>query len=122
MVEPLVYTINGTGDNTRTGGYTTYQNAINAYEADFGAGLGSLGVFEIYVTNTSETPVINPSNNAQNYYFVGQGTKYRSYTQVAQFTLGRNAHRVTIQGMMSKFIIQCPNSFSSIFDYIIILQ
>lgn len=113
-VAPLVYEVISTGNNTKAGGYTTVQNAMNAYEADYTAGLGVIGVIHLNDTNMSETPIWNPSNaNCQNLTIIGVGDKYRSFTQITQITLGANAHRVTLSrilgstsGVLAPFVIQ----------------
>jgi len=91
-LEPSFYIVQSNGDNTKQGGYTTLQNAVDAYN-ESGA---SIGTIMIYDATLNETVTIN----SVNLHIEGLGTKGRGQTQISKIILGPNSHRITLKNIL----------------------
>ena len=91
-IEPQEYIVKSTGDNTLQGGYTTLQNADNAYVASASA----VGKCKLLDALLNESATIN-SNNIT---IIGDGSIARSPTQLSKLTLSESSHRVTVRGIL----------------------
>ena len=94
--EPAIYEARSDGDDTKIGGFTSVQGAVNAYTADRLAGLVSVGVINDYIANSNESVFIDTENVA----LIGFGTGTRSQNLISRLTLGPNSHRVTIKDIL----------------------
>lgn len=91
-VEPSYYEVKSTGDNTKQGGFTTSQNAVNNYISSN----SSIGTCKIYDAILNESLDIN----AVNFHIEGDGTTARSQTQISKITLNSNSHRITLKNIL----------------------
>lgn len=84
--------------------YITLQAAIDAYTADFLAGVATLGIIDLWDSIYNENVTI-PST-LQNIHIRGIGTKYRSNTIVSR--INALSHRVTLQNILLTNNAQTP--------------
>jgi hypothetical protein len=91
--EPAIYEARNDGDNTKIGGFTSIQGAVDQYTSDRLAGLVSVGVIHNYIANSNESVTIDTENLA----LIGFGTGTRSQNLISRIILGANSHRITIK-------------------------
>lgn len=84
--------------------YSTLQAAIDAYTADFIAGVATLGIIDLWNSSYNENVTILAT--VQNLHIRGIGTKYRANTQVSRINI--LGHRVTLQNIQLTNITQTP--------------
>ena len=94
--EPTVYIVKADGNNTKEGGYTTLQGAVDQYTTDKANGIVELGVINLTDGRMEESVVID----TENLHIQGVGTAVRSQNQITQITLSTNAKRITLKNLL----------------------